>query len=156
MVNVLEQIRSGASRFIEKVDDAWRQWMARSGQALTKFTRRDESESEETWGIVAGEVAESRRHVTVRLEAPGMDRADFDICVDRGMLRIRGEKRFEHEDLGADYHLFEAAYGAFERAIALPCEVDAQGAEAEYHRGVLTVRLPKAEPREVRRIPVRS
>lgn len=37
----------------------------------------------------------------------------------------------------------ERAYGAFQRAIPLPCNVDADKAEAVYKNSVLNVRLPK-------------
>ena len=37
----------------------------------------------------------------------------------------------------------ERAYGTFERAIALPRNVDTDKAEASYTNGVLTIRLPK-------------
>jgi len=37
----------------------------------------------------------------------------------------------------------ERAYGAFERSIALPRNVNTDEAEATFKNGVLTVRLPK-------------
>jgi HSP20 family protein len=159
MVNVLEQVKSGATRFFGSLDDAWRSWMARSGQALTRFTRREDDAVEDdstlqSWGIVAGEVAETAKDVVVRLEAPGMDKDDFEVRVEHGSLRVRGEKRFEQEERGASYHLFESAYGAFERILPLPCEVDAERSEASYRRGILTVRLPKTKPTDVRKIPI--
>jgi HSP20 family protein len=47
-------------------------------------------------------------------------------------------------------------YGAFARAVELPCEVEADNAQADYRRGVLQVTLPKTERAKAKRarIPV--
>ncbi len=74
-----------------------------------------------------------------------MEKADFDISVHGGELRIRGEKRSRRDRQERLYHLMERAYGHFERRIALPHSVDSAQAEVSYHGGVLTVILPKNE-----------
>ncbi len=161
-MSIFEQIKGGATQLFETLGEGWSKLLAKSGQALTRFTRKDAAEAEnsglpeeaETWAVLAGEVAETDTHLIVRLEAPGMEKDDFEIRVEHGMLIITGEKRFERERREASYHLFEAAYGSFERVLPLPREVDAERAEALYRRGVLTVRLPKTEPRNVRKIKV--
>jgi len=43
------------------------------------------------------------------------------------------------------WHMREQRWGAFERAIALPTEVVADKAKAEFENGILTITLPKAE-----------
>ena len=48
----------------------------------------------------------------------------------------------------------ERAYGTFERAIALPRNVDTDKAEASYTNGVLTIRLPKTGAEARRMVPV--
>jgi HSP20 family protein len=101
-------------------------------------------------------VREEDTQVVVRLEAPGMEREDFDISVVQGRtLVVRGEKRVEREESRGRYHVIESAFGLFERVIALPVEVSDDGARARYRRGVLTVTLPKAGS-ESRRIEVKS
>jgi HSP20 family protein len=48
----------------------------------------------------------------------------------------------------------ERAYGAFQRAIPLPRNVDTNDAQASYKNGVLTVRLPKLGGEKGRTIPI--
>jgi len=79
----------------------------------------------------------------VRLEAPGLEREDFDIEVFEDTLIIRGEKRLTRERNEGRYHVLECAYGRFERAIPLPAEVEADRASARYRNGVLRIELPK-------------
>ena len=55
-------------------------------------------------------------------------------------------------DAFGDVHFF----GAFERRLALPCDVDPDRAEARYRNGVLTVRLPRSESDRRKRIAVKG
>lgn len=151
-MEVLKQIKSGASSLVETLEEGWQKLAQKSGRALTRFTRREkdveqtgEKGARESWGVMPGEVAETDSDVIIRLEAPGMEKEDFDVLVDRDTLRVRGEKRLQRDARHAGYHVFEAAYGSFERVLSLPCEVDPDRAAATYRRGVLTVRIPRAE-----------
>ncbi len=56
-------------------------------------------------------------------------------------MRISGEKK--HEEKG--YLRHESYCGSFERVIDLPTDVDEEKAEAEFSKGVLTIKLPKSE-----------
>jgi HSP20 family protein len=46
--------------------------------------------------------------------------------------------------------------GSFNRTVTLPTEIDAEGVEARYAEGILTLRLPKAEQAKPRQITVRA
>lgn len=76
------------------------------------------------WSLLAGEVEETEKEVVVRVEVPGMEKEDCRITVEGNMLYLSGEKRFEHETHDSTYHLTERAYGAFQRSISLPRDVD--------------------------------
>ncbi|MEN8181666.1 MAG: Hsp20/alpha crystallin family protein [Myxococcota bacterium] len=156
-----DSIKRGTDEFLENLAEGWDKLRRRSATALTRFTRGAAPAEEgalpapeETWGLLSAEVSELGKEVVVRVEAPGMNREDFTLAVERGHLFVRGEKRFEHEEKGAHYHLFESAYGSFQRAIPLPCEVRVEEAEAQYKRGVLTVRMPRAAAATGRQIPI--
>ena len=106
------------------------------------------------WGLVSGELEETARDVVVRVELPGMDKADCRITIEGNLLRLSGEKRFERDAHDSTYHVMERAYGAFERVIPLPRSVDVDKAEASFRNGVLTVRLPKGVSDKARAIQV--
>ena len=59
------------------------------------------------------------------------------------MLTIKGEKKEEKEEKQKDYYLSERRYGSFQRSFALPEGVDTDKIEANFAKGVLTVKLPK-------------
>jgi HSP20 family protein len=106
------------------------------------------------WGVLACEVFDDDDRVIVRLEAPGMEKDDFDLQVQDDYLVVRGEKQMARERSEGGYRISECAYGSFERAIPLPAGVETDGASASYRRGVLRVDLPKSTQHRRRSISV--
>jgi HSP20 family protein len=136
----------------ENLSDGWRELLTRSGEALTHFGRSKnevttEGESQLSvfprWGLLAGELEETDKEIVVRVEAPGIEKEDWQITIDGNKLYLSGEKRFERVTHDSTYHIMERAYGSFQRSIPLPHNVDIDKAEANYKNGVLTIRLPK-------------
>lgn len=99
------------------------------------------------------DVAESEGEFVITAELPGMKRNDVHVEFENGMLTIRGEKINERKegDGNKRYHLYERGYGAFNRALTLPSEVDGTNITAEFADGVLTIRLPKTVDAKSRR-----
>jgi HSP20 family protein len=93
--------------------------------------------------LLASDVYEDEDRIIVWLEAPGLEKGDFNISVIGDTLVVRGDKRFEREYGSGSYQAMECAYGSFERAIPLWTEVDVGKAKATYKKGVLRVELPK-------------
>jgi len=106
--------------------------------------------------VLAAELHDEDDRIVVRLEAPGMEKDDFDIEVNEQWLRVSGEKRVERQHSEVRYHIVECAYGRFERSIPLPEPVQSDGAKARYRCGVLTIELPRQAARRRRSIPVQS
>ncbi len=150
-----QQVRDGVTHAWDTITEGWRQLYRRAASAITRFSPRQERDgviSRENreitarssgWGILAAEVFDDDKQVVVRLEAPGMEREDFDLEVMDDVLIIRGEKRVTQEHEEGRYHVLECAYGSFERAIQLPAEVEPDKARARYRKGVLRIELPK-------------
>ena len=137
------------TRAWENLSEGWRELLSRGNDSLTHFSRDENTattglEAFPRWSLLAGEVEETASDVVVRLEVPGMDKADCRITIEGNMLYLSGEKRFERDTVDSTYHVTERAYGAFRRAIPLPRNVDVDRAEATCRNGVLSVRLPKA------------
>jgi HSP20 family protein len=75
------------------------------------------------WAMLGGDVFEDGQRIVARLEAPGMNKSDFDIQVQDGALVVRGEKRFERESTEGRWRVLHCAYGNFLRAVPLPVAV---------------------------------
>ena len=72
-----------------------------------------------------------------------MDEKNLEVKVADGNLIIKGEKQEEKEEKKKDYYLQERSFGSFQRSFELPESVDADKIEANFKKGVLTVKLPK-------------
>jgi len=139
------------NRTLENMSEGWRELLSRSSKALTHFSLSKEEALVQSgdlatfprWSLLAAEVQEMDKEIIVRLEVPGMEKDDFSITVEGNTLYLSGEKRYERETGDSTYHMMERAYGAFQRTIPLPRNVDADRAQAGYKNGVLSIRLPK-------------
>jgi HSP20 family protein len=157
-----DQLGREIGRAWDNVSEGWRELVRRSGDALTRFTRRSSGSAGEasalpatsSWGVLAGEIEETKRELVVRIEVPGMDKADLDVVVQGDRLVVSGEKRAAREEESDGFHFSERAYGCFQRIVPLPRQADPDSARASYENGVLTVRLKKSGGETRRRLPI--
>ena len=89
------------------------------------------------------DIKESDKAVTLTAELPGIDEKDVDLSVRDGMLTLKGEKKYEHEEEKEDIHMVERRYGSFQRSFRLPDTVNADKIDAKFDKGVLRVVMPK-------------
>lgn len=111
---------------------------------------------EDTEWMPAFDMSETDKELIVKGEVPGMDKKDINITVSDGMLTIRGEKKHEKKEENEHYHRVERRYGAFSRTMRLPHEVEADKVDATYKEGVLSIRLPKSEAVEPKKIEIKT
>jgi HSP20 family protein len=101
------------------------------------------------------DVTETDGQIEITAELPGLEEKDVQVDVSDNVLTIRGEKKNEKEDKQKDYHMVERSYGSFYRAFELPPGVDAEKIQASISKGVLKVTVPKAEPKQAKKIDVK-
>ena len=104
------------------------------------------------------DVRETKDAIEVVAELPGLRSEDVEVNIENNVLSISGEKKQEVTEGNpeAEYHLVERRCGRFERSFTLPRTVDADRIGAEFHDGLLTVTLPKADAAKPRRVEIRS
>ncbi len=116
------------------------------------FNMRDDSRS----GAVAARpmpMDAYRRNdsVWVHLDLPGVTADSIDISVERNVLTVSAERSYEREE-GDRVYFDERHQGAFRRQVSLGEGLDADGIEADYTDGVLSLRIPvvpQAKPRKI-------
>jgi len=94
--------------------------------------------------------------IVVKAAISGVRTEDVQINVTGEILTIKGETKEKEEVKEKAYHLREQSWGMFERSIALPTEVIADKAKAEFENGILTITLPKAEEVRPRTISIKT
>jgi len=103
------------------------------------------SPSGNAWSVPAVDMYQTDNEVIVKAALPGIKADEVQINVTGEVLTIKGETRQENDNKEKAYHIREQRWGAFERSLALPIDVVADKAKAEFENGVLTITLPKAE-----------
>ena len=110
----------------------------------------------EGMGQLALDVVENDNDVVVKASVPGIKPEDIDVTVVGDTLTIKGEIKSEKKEEKVNYVLRERRFGAFQRSLTLPVEVQADKARAEFENGVLTLTLPKVEEIKPKQIKVNA
>ena len=94
----------------------------------------------------------------ISIELPGLSEKDIQVQLVGQQLIVAGERKWEDEKKGKEFHRVESQYGAFRRSIQLPenARVDADALVATYKKGVLEISVPKMEPTPAAKIPVKA
>jgi HSP20 family protein len=139
-------------------------------QALTAFTPFEqwvsdffEGSGRFPWAgdgplLPKADVAETDKELIVSMEVPGVDENDLKVQISGNQLVVSGERRQKTEEKDKHYHRVETRYGAFERRFELPPDVrkDAESVKATTHKGIVEIRIQKAEQRGPAKIPVKA
>jgi HSP20 family protein len=101
------------------------------------------------WGL---DVEDRDNEIFVRAEVPGFEANELDVQLGDRLLTIKAEKKTE----GKEGNGSAQEYRSYQRSIALPEGINAEGVQAKYRNGVLELHLPKSEEAKPKRIPVQS
>jgi len=91
--------------------------------------------------------------LVVTLAIPGVSPEDVDVTFEGDVLTIKGELPAPLD--GVDYLAQERLSGPFRRTVTVGIPVQADGIEATFDRGLLTVTLPKVEESKPKTIEVK-
>jgi HSP20 family protein len=91
----------------------------------------------------AVDIAETDKEYLLKADLPEVKKEDVKVEILNGTLSVQGERKQEKEEKGRKFHRIERAFGHFERALAIPSDVDTAKVSAEFKDGVLEVHLPK-------------
>ena len=97
------------------------------------------------WSAPAIDMYQTDDEIVVKASLPGVKADEVQINITGEILTLKGETKQVEEKKDKAWHMREQRWGAFERASALPTEVTADKAKAEFENGILTITLPKAE-----------
>jgi len=100
---------------------------------------------------VAVDVADRGDEYVATADLPGFAEDDIEVTVRDDVLRIEADREETSEESEESdesdegrYIRRERRHQSASRSVTLPDAVEAEGAAARYHNGVLTVTLPKA------------
>jgi HSP20 family protein len=106
--------------------------------------------------VPAVNVGRTANSVEIYAFAPGLDASKIDVTLDRGVLRIAGERApgIPSGNPQVQAYTRERGSGSFSRAISLPDDVDPAHVNASYRDGVLQISIARRESAQPKRITV--
>jgi HSP20 family protein len=99
----------------------------------------------EKGNVPAVNIKENEKDYELELAVPGRKKEDFNIEIDKDVLTISSEIKYEDEAKEENYTRREFGFSSFKRAFTLPETIDSDKIEANYEDGLLKFVLPKKE-----------
>ncbi len=93
--------------------------------------------------VPAVNLHEHEQGFTMEFAAPGFEKSDFKVQIEKDSIKISARKETSAEATEKKYARKEFSFTAFERSFLLPESVDTDKISATYTNGILTVELPK-------------
>ena len=116
-------------------------------------TRNESAQRGDTALIPPVDVIEDSTGITLRADLPGVPKDKLSLHVEADTLTIEGELSLPTlEGMEASYA--EVSVPRFRRAFTLSKELDTAKVSADFKHGVLTLRIPKAEHAQPRKIQI--
>lgn len=116
-------------------------------------TRHEAAQRSDTTLLPPVDVFEDSTGITLRTDLPGVPKDKLTLQVEAGTLTIEGEVSIPTpEGMQATYA--EVDLPRFRRVFTLSKELDTAKVSAEFKHGVLSIRIPKAEHAQPRRIDI--
>jgi HSP20 family molecular chaperone IbpA len=120
--------------------------------SVTKETR---SASSDVALMPPVDVVEDSTGITLYADLPCVPKDKLNLHVEADTLTIEGDVEFKTPD-GMEASYAEVSVPRFRRVFTLSKELDTAKVSAELNQGVLTLRIPKAEHAQPRRIEIRA
>lgn len=122
--------------------------------SLFRATSNDESSVVTSQWNPRVDIKEEADRFVLYADIPGVDLADIEVQMDKGMLTIKGERRSEASAETERFSRIERRYGAFHRRFALPDSANPDEISAQGDNGVLEITIPKRPETTPRRIEI--
>jgi HSP20 family protein len=100
------------------------------------------------WGGVmtpSVNIVEKNKEFEIELAAPGLEKKDFKVEIENGVLSVSCEKKQEEKEENENYRRREFSFQSFNRAFELPENSLPEKIDAHYEHGILKLTLPKRE-----------
>jgi HSP20 family protein len=107
--------------------------------------------AEDAWNETAPvpvNIQETETTYDIHVVAPGFNKNEFKVSVDKNVLHISYEHREENTEEKGKYLRKEYKIQSFKRSFTLNEKVDISHIVAKYESGILYITLPKKESKE--------
>ena len=113
-------------------------------ELMNNFLTEEKVCNNQFFAIPPANIFESKFDFRIELAAPGFEKSDFKIDLDKQLLTISLEKNAV-ENSEEKFNLKEYSFNSFNRSFRIPEKINTDKINAIYKNGVLQIILPKKE-----------
>mgnify|MGYP001774229754 CR=1 FL=1 len=113
-------------------------------------------EKEKSEGTLTVDVYSKDNYLVIISPIAGVSLENIDIFVENNILIIKGSRMPPENIDPSDYEYQECFWGPFSRTIVLPKDLDLENIKAYYHNGILMIKIPKKEEKQVKRVEIKA
>lgn len=114
-------------------------------QLVNRFLDEDLLADSFFGGFPPVNIYDNKENYVIEVAAPGLEKNDFKVQLDKNLLTISSEKKESTENKDSRQVRREFSQRSFKRSFTLDDKIDAENIAAKYESGVLTLTLPKKE-----------
>lgn len=132
-----------------------REWLPFSSIFDNFFNRfLEEDQIQETERMMAVDLIEKENEYVVKANLPGIKKEDVNVSLHENELIIEAKQDEEREEKTETMYRSERYRGDYRRVIYLTDTTDADNIKGEMKDGVLTLSIPKKEPKPKKQIKI--
>ena len=102
------------------------------------------------------DIKEEPSRFVIQADIPGVDPAQIEIHMEKGVLTIKGERKQENASETDKYTRLERTHGLFYRRFSLPDSANPEQISATGKHGVLEIVIPKRPETTARKIEIKA
>lgn len=96
------------------------------------------------YAIPPANIVESKFDFRIEIAAPGFEKSDFKIDLDKNLLTISLDKKIDKNE-DENFNLKEFNFNSFNRSFRISDKINTEKINAIYKNGLLQITLPKRE-----------
>jgi len=103
-------------------------------------------------GVPNVDISDEVDHIRIRADMPGVPKENVEVHIDDDVLEIKARMDESEEKTEGNYIRRERRTSSFQRSFVLPETVDKDDIKANMRDGVLSLTIPKVEPKQPKKI----
>ena len=103
-------------------------------------------------GVPNVDISDEVDHIRIRADMPGVPKENVEVHIDEEVLEIKARLDEAEERTDGNYIRRERRTSSFQRSFVLPDTVNKDGIKANMKDGVLSITIPKVEPKQPKKV----
>ena len=101
--------------------------------------------------VPAVNIKENDNSFTIEVAAPGLNKEDFNIKLEKDVLTVSSEDESKNDESNNNFMKKEFSFKSFSRSFSIPDTIDQNKVKASHNNGILEIELPKLDEAKMKK-----